>query len=525
MVERPNIVWLVQDHVAWKHVLKTAGPKPELPTYRRIAAEGVAFDHAYTVIPLCGPARASMLTGVYPHQHGVLNNGSTVRLTGDKGLPTGTYNSYLADAGYRCGYFGKWHAGVGTAQDCGFEGFSLPDYGDPYGTPEYAAYLQRFGLPEPVVDVEWRAGGEPEHGVKLMERGLRPGREGGIGHPCAGVFRSPVETTEAYFVSRLASDWIEERAADGDSFVLRVDVWGPHQPYLVAAPYKDKIDPNHIPEYPNFGHDFADRPSYHQRDRAEWRARTGFTSWEEWQPIVARAYEHMEQTDTALGEVLDTLERTGMAANTIIIYTADHGDILASGGGLFDKDAMLTEETMSIPLAIRWPGVTTGNSQPTSELVSNMDVVPTVLDMAGITPPVHMDGASLIKLLQPSPGQGSWRESLMAEHFGHMNYDGLQSVLYWQHYKYVAHLDDMDELYDLEADRFEMRNLVGVESMHDVLRAMRQRLAALLGAYEKLSDDACRLWRELNEDQREDDGSGFNGKNSHTSGSTASTQD
>jgi len=495
--KRPNIVWLVQDHVVWKHYMDTEGPKPNLPTFNRVASEGIKFDRAYTTIPLCGPARASMVTGVYPHRHGILNNGIKGTLSMSKGSPTGTFNSYLSEEGYRTGYFGKWHAGTGNAQDCGFEGFSLPEYGNPYGSPEFAQYLHKYNLPEPVVDVEWRANGELDKNVRLMERGLEPNRKVGIGHPSAGTFQTQAETSEAYFVSQLASDWIEQRAEDEQPFVLRVDVWGPHQPYLVAEPFKDSINPKDIPEYPNFGNDFSDRPEYHKKDRAEWRQRTGFTIWEEWQPIVARAYEHFEQTDTALGKVLDALERTGLADNTIIIYTADHGDILASNGGLFDKDSMLTEETMSIPLAIKWPGVTVGG-QSCDLLVTNMDIVPTVLDMAGIQPPAHMDGDSLTKLMkkaeQPVP---VWRDDLMAEHFGHMNYEGIQCVLYWQEYKYVAHLDDSDELYHLGNDSFELHNLIGDPSKQALLAEMKQRLVGKISCYENLSNDSNRLLQQL----------------------------
>ena len=493
MDKRFNIVWLIQDHVCWKHYRDTAGPKPELRTYERIASQGTDFNKAYTVIPLCGPARGSLLTGVYPHKHGITTNGKEVSLQAQIQSNTGTFNSYLLEQGYRTGYFGKWHAGSGSASDCGFEGYSLPSYGNPYGSPEYAEYLKQYDLPEPIADVEWTLEDQLQTNVKLMKRGIEPSRKTGIGHFCTGTVRTPKETTEAYFVSKLASNWLEERAEDGHPFVLRVDVWGPHQPYLVAAPFKDTINPKDIPEYPNFTNDFSDRPDYHKRDREEWRQHTGFTTWEEWQPIVARAYEHFSLTDAALGEVLDTLERTGLLDNTIVIYTADHGDILASNGGLFDKDSMLTEETMSIPLAIRWPGVTKGDCIR-DIIVSNMDIVPTVLEMAGIPAPSHMDGESLVGLLKGT--QEVWRADWMAEHFGHKNYNLIQRVLYWQDYKYVAHLDDSDELYDLKADPFELKNLTEEPLHRHVLIELQGRLAARMREFDDQSDDSKQLMKQ-----------------------------
>ncbi len=494
--KKMNIVWLVQDHVVWKHYRDTEGPKPTLPTYEKLSAEGTEFNNAYTPIPLCGPARCSLLTGVYPHKHGILNNNKHLDLAKDTPSDVNIYSKYLLDKGYRTGFFGKWHAGSGIAQDFGFEGYSLPGYGNPYGTEEYGKYLQENNLSKPFVDVEWKLTGKVHKDVDLTETGIEPNPNSAIGHPAAGVIKAPAETTEAYFLSKLACEWLEQRVEDQEPFVLRVDTWGPHQPYLVSEPFKDTISPKDIPEYPNFKNDFADRPTYHQRDRDEWRKKTGFTTWEEWQPIVARAYEHFSQNDSALEQILDTLERTGLDKNTVVIYTADHGDILASNGGLFDKDSMLTEETMAIPLVIKWPGVTDGQKIK-DKLVSNMDLVPTVLEMAGVDVPDFIDGTSLVNLLK-EPNTKEWREDLMAEHFGHINYHNIQRVLYWKEYKYVAHKDDSDELYDLGSDPFELKNLIDDPSMESVLNEMKNRLANRMLEYDDSLEESKELMAQKN---------------------------
>ncbi|CAG7614624.1 sulfatase-like hydrolase/transferase [Paenibacillus allorhizosphaerae] len=489
MQNKMNIVWLVQDHVTWKHYKDTAGPKPTLVTYDKIAAEGTVFNRAYTVTPLCSPARASMATGVYAHKHGITRNDekslSKQFLPGIK-----PFNQYLQQHGYRTGYFGKWHAGMPGPMKLGFEGFSLPGYGNPYGSPEYADYLKRFNLPDPVVDVEWTLGEKLENFNLTRLTRFAGGDPSGFKGASTAVVKSPKETMEAYFISQLACDWLEQRAQDGEPFVMRVDVWGPHQPYIVAEPFKDTIDPKQIPEYPNFRNTFEDRPRYHQKDRNKWRTTTGYTDWEQWQPIVARAYETFAQTDAALGKVLDALERTGLLENTIVIYTADHGDILGSNGGLFDKDSMLTEETMCIPLAVRMPGASEKGVK-LDALVSNMDIVPTVLEMADVPVPSHMDGKSIVPLLN-NPAS-PWREDLMAMHFGHINHDDIQRVLYHGSYKYAAHLDDSDELYDLSADPFELKNLIHEPDMRDVLQDMRARLHKNMVACADLAEDSARL--------------------------------
>lgn len=493
MSRKPNIVWLVQDHVAWKQVRDAAGAKPRLAAYERIAAEGTSFERAYSVTPLCSPARASMLTGVYAHKHGITRNDAKgLRKSMNERTPV--FNEALRRQGYRCGYFGKWHAGTGDAQQYGFEGFSLPGYGNPYRSEAYRDYLRRFSLPDPIVDVEWSISGAPLRDVNMRDVESFAGMSAnGFRSACTARFKAPVEATEAYFVSQLACDWLEEAARDESPFLLRVDVWGPHQPYLVAEPFYGTIDPHRIPEYPNFANTFADRPDYHRRDRDEWRSRTGFTEWAQWQPLLARAYEHFAQTDSALLKVLDTLDRLGIAGDTIVVYTADHGDILASNGGLFDKDAMLTEETMAIPLAVKGPGVARGRSS--RALVGNLDIVPTVLQWAGAAVPKHMDGAGLAELLA-DPDGGRWSEDLMAVHFGHKEYDGIQRALYYDRYKYVAHLDDSDELYDLQSDPFERSNRIDAPESAGVLAEMKRRLAARMVKHGDLSEFSLKLMEQ-----------------------------
>lgn len=481
--EKPyNIVWLVQDHVTWKQFRDSQGPKPRLEAYERLAAEGMAFERAVTVTPLCSPARASMLTGVYPHHHGITrNDGNSISSALAEELPL--FHEPIRDQGYRTAYFGKWHAGAGRAENHGLEGMSLPGYGNPYSTEEYKAYLAKHRLPEPLVDLEWSCTGPIVQDMNLMEVEDFGGRvnANGFRPASSGVFKAPAEATEAFFLSQLACDWLDDAASKQEPFMLRVDVWGPHQPYYVAEPFLDTIDPASIPEYPNYHLDYGDRPAYHKQARREWRERTGLTTWEEWRPIVARAYEHFAQCDAALARILGKLEETGLAERTIVIYTADHGDIIGSGGGLFDKDSMLTEETMAIPLVVKWPGVTDkGRAAASDALVMNMDIVPTVIDLAGAEIPSHMDGQSLKPLLE-SAGSAKWREDLMAEHFGHKDYMGVQRVLYHDRYKYVAHLDDSDELYDLMQDPFELNNVISDDGFATILTDMKRRLSCRMG--------------------------------------------
>jgi arylsulfatase A-like enzyme len=207
----------------------------------------------------------------------------------------------------------------------------------------------------------------------------------------------------------------------------------------------------------------------------DYRRREGsLTGWRQWQPILARCHEHATQVDAAIGQVVDALERLGLMENTLVIYTADHGGILASNGGLVDKGWLMVEETLRIPMAVRWPGQVPAGLV-TDALVTNMDLVPTVLEAAQADSPSPMDGTSLLGLLR-QPAEVDWREDIMLEHHGHYREVHFQRQLRCGRYKYVAHLNDRDELYDLSQDPYELVNLAGLSRMQGVLTEMRERL-------------------------------------------------
>ena len=487
---QPNIVWLLTDHHVFAHHMSLPGPGPVLATHDRIAVEGVRFTQAQSICPLCTPARASMLTGVYPHRHGmVMNNGdcgSRLDFEPEQRL----FSHYLRQAGYRVGYFGKWHAGdVRGPGDYEFEGWSMLGYGHPYWEDEYAAYLEQTGLPQAAVDVEWHFSrpGACGKGVLLKDEPDWYQRM-----ESSGVLTTPVETHESYFVADRARRWLEQVAGGGEPFCLRVDVWGPHQPYYVGAPFADSVNPRKIPEYPNFAHTLADRPQQHRDFRDGRHERGSLRTWEDWQPIVARSYEHATQVDAALGTVLDALDRLGLADSTLVFYTADHGDVIAAQGGTFDKDSLMVEETMRIPLAVRWPGHTPRGAV-TDKLVTHMDIVPTLLAAAGAGAeiPQPMDGRCLQPVLA-DPAGGEWPGDLMCQHHGH-GHPVFQRLLRHGRWKYVAHLDDMDELYDLSRDPYELENLAEKGEHRGVLADMRERLVRAMAGCEDDSDDSRRL--------------------------------
>lgn len=480
MSDQPNIVFLLNDHqIHYRHGWDN-GPKIQRPHFDRLSSEGVVFNRAYTACPLCAPARRTMLTGLFPHNHGEVKNPSHHPFDRE------TYLDILADGGYRNYYYGKWHAGPGTAHDHHCQGFNYPDYNNPYTKPEYHEYLKKRNLPpaEHLIERSFLPKVLPDGQPHPIGKLLRSGKlyKCQTLFECAsGITVTPKETHEAFFLANLACDKLRELASSKDSgpFALRVDFWGPHQPYFPTQEFADMYHPEDIPEYGNFSDDLKNKPEIYLQEGhfpLGKNARMIIPSplpWSEWQKVLARAYAHVTMLDAAGGMILDTLDELGMTNNTMVIWTADHGDALASHGGHFDKSSYMPEEVMRIPLAIRWPEQI-GPGQESNRLVGNLDVAPTILDTAGLSFQDKVDGASLIPLCM---GQTSkWRADLMCETHGHHD-NHFGRLVVTDRFKYIANQGQMDELYDLEKDPYEMVNLIDDPSQMDVLSDMKARLS------------------------------------------------
>jgi len=468
--QRPNIIFLLNDHQAYYRRGWDSGPKPQRPHFDRLASEGVNFTHAYTACPLCMPARRTMLTGVFPHNHRLLQNNETAKPSSHE-----LYLDTLAEEGYRNFYFGKWHSGPGCAYDHHCEGFSYTSYGNPYLTPEYAAYIKERGLPHAEHRVErvfrrWQ--GEP-----LKEGELYTARARWLSEHASGITVTPKETHEAFFLANRACDTLRELAGSEQPFHLRVDFWGPHQPYFPTQEFVDLYNPEDIPVYGNFNDELTNKPEVYRREGNDPLHKDHALiipsplPWSEWQKVISRCYANITMVDAAGGMILDALDELGLAENTFVVWTTDHGDALACHGGHFDKSSYMPEEMMRVPMATRWPAKI-GPGQTSEELVSLIDVAPTILDVAGTQFNNPVDGTSLVPLCT---GDTEWRDDLMSETHGHT--ESIEGrMLVTGRFKYVATRDQMHELYDLDADPYELNNLINDPAHVAVLDEMRQRL-------------------------------------------------
>ena len=463
-----SILWLNTDQ---QMTANRPGVARELPLQRRLALRGMNFKRAYTALPVCSPSRASMLTGRYPHNHGLTENDG--RFGGRAGLePSDSLvTDALRAAGYRCAWFGKWHLHRKLdARAFGFEGYAPADYAYPYASEQYGAYLERHALPDPIARIELsgESGTPPGTPVALTRAKDWFDFEAG-----SAILEVPAETHEAFFVAELAERWL--RSAGDDPFFMRVDTWGPHPPYLVGPPFAGMFDELENAASPNLVSDLKARPAHHAAYRDYWRDILADGA-RDFALLSRRALQSAALCETALVRLLDVLEESGRIDDTIIVFTADHGDAVASNGGMMNKGGLMVEETLRIPMLIAGPDIPPGQDD---SLVCNIDLAPTLLDLCGITPH-EMDGTGLRPLLR---GTGPLsRDGLMTEHYG-LKMPLWQRAFHQGHWKLVVQGDGFTELYDLACDPAEMNNLASSATHREVLRDMRGGLAKALARY------------------------------------------
>ncbi len=484
---RPNIVWLTTDHHIYAHHYQLNGDVFRLPVFEGIADDGIRFDNAYAACPQCTPARASMLTGLYPHKHGMVLNGPKEGSRAEFDADETLFHHHLQQAGYRVGYFGKWHCGEQrTPKDFGFEGFSVPSYG--YGellaSDEYRDYLERHQLDPGEVIGLWSARDRDVEGKEYPFAKA----------PFMGASRmlGDMRAHEAFFVTELADHWIREAASGDQPFCVKVDVWGPHFPYNVAEPFYGSIDPASVRPYPSTFRDLPEAPGVYRECRDRWHLEGA--SEQQWRERLATAYEHAAMVDHAFARIVAALKDQGVYDNTLIIYVADHGDLLGAHGELFNKGSLMVEETVKVPMAMCWPARIKSGSKNAS-LVSNLDLPATVLGAAGITAPAEYDARDLTPVM--AGRQDAVRDRLMLQHHGDFSLTNFQRLLRWGHYKYVAHLDDRDELFDLQEDPYELTNRVDDAACASVLAKMRRMLNDEMHRFDDHGEQARRLMKQL----------------------------
>jgi arylsulfatase A-like enzyme len=445
-----NVLCIVTDQQRQDSIGAYGNDVVETPNIDALAADGTRFDRGYTPTAICSPARASIVTGVSPTTHGVTRNiraGTTI----DEDYPC--YPQLLRDAGYNVGLDGKWHVGKHPSA-FGFDGEHYPGFMHPMEHDDYEAYLDEHGF---------------EHWSEEVVEDYPADAEYIIG----GVDQRPVEASFTYFIAERTIERIEAYAEDAPEtpFYIGSHFFGPHRPYFIPERYFEMYDPEdvHLPESA-VKERFEDKPTV-QRTRYE---KTDLQSLpvEEWRKILAVYYGYVTFIDDQVGRILDALEREGLADDTAVLYTADHGSFVTAHKNL-DKGPLMYEDIYNVPFITRGLDL---DAESTDAFASLLDLAPTFVDLAGLDVPEVYEGRSLLDLDRESE---DWREYITAEFHG-LNFPYEQRMLRTDQYKYVMNAGDTSELYDLDADPHELDNKVGDADYADVEERLHAQLSDIL---------------------------------------------
>jgi N-acetylglucosamine-6-sulfatase len=422
-------------------------PFVRVPNIQRIARDGVRFTNAFVTTPLCSPSRASILTGQYAHKHGITDN--TDRSKRSHELLT--FPHLLHDAGYETAFIGKWHMGLDDNARPGIDHWVSVKGQGSYLDPEFNVNGKRERIRGYFTDILNRFALDflkQKHAKpyllyishKAVHPDLIQNADGSLSDPSAGKFIPAERHKQLYAGATIPHRANYGRAVEGKPALLR----------SIAGV---------TPLGPKTGTD---------------------------DETIRNRLRMLASVDEGMGQILEALEAQGELDNTFIVFTSDEGYFYGEHG-LSVERRLAYEEFARIPLLMRWPRLINAGSA-IDEFALSIDLAPTLLEIGGAPPAKEMHGRSLVPLLR---GEGApWRDSLLIEHFSdgvfpRMSKMGYQCVRTgkWKYIHYVD-LDGMDELYDLHADPFEMKNLISQPDARPALEKMKAELDHLLRATE-----------------------------------------
>ena len=445
MTDRPNILLIFLDQLRYDVLGCHGHATCRTPALDRIAVEGVDFSRAYTCCGLCSPARASIMTGLYPHTHGLLTNTHDYQTQERLDPSLRTFAHHLQDAGYRTGYVGKVHLARHNDHPARY-GFH-----DCHGS--YYEYLHDHGLSE----------------AEVIDKIAPPDH---VWPEFAGVYDGPPESHREWWRCEEARRLLRTYADAEQPFFLRCDLPGPHLPFNIPEPYASMYDPRAVPQPPEFEDSLTGKPWLHRRMVERWH--TQDLPWTWWQPVVARYWGFVTFLDHLIGRILSELEALGLGANTAVFVSTDHGDTCGSRR-MFDKGYCMYEELYHIPLLARSPKHCWPENSVCRNFASNHDLMPTFLELAALPVPGHLEARSLVPLLAGDLPD-DWRTDAYAEFHGMQWGLYSQRMVVTERHKLVFNCADIDELYDLETDPHELVNRIDDPNAADVKREMYARL-------------------------------------------------
>jgi arylsulfatase A-like enzyme len=415
--DRPNIVFILSDDHRWDYMSNMNHPFVQTPNMDKLFAQGVRFNNAFVNASLCSPSRASFLTGQYPQKHGVFNNFTPWNNKNQ------TFFEYLKQAGYATAFIGKWHMPGG-----------LPTL---RGVDEFVTFTV--------------VGGQGQY------------------WNCPLIVNGQEEPSRKPYITEELTDrslaFIERNQDQDQPFVLYLSHKSVHAPFspdsLEAGDYgEQEIDlPDHSHNYTNLTN-----------------GRYVHFMFSPLKATIKKYGEAVTSMDRQVGRVMDRIEELGLTENTVFIYTSDNGQLWGEHREI-DK-RFSTEESIRIPWLMRYPRLLPQGGQQRNEMVLNVDLFPTLLDLAGIQPPSSVQGRSLLPLLQNQNAE--WREDFYYNYFYEPPYTvpTVHSIR-TDRYKYNEYEVKDPELFDLQEDPREQHNLLEEEGNAALQNELRERMEAL----------------------------------------------
>ena len=437
--DRPNVLLIVTDDQ--RHDLMGCAGHPVLktPNIDRLAREGAMFRRFFAATPLCSPSRASYLTGLYPHAHRVVNNDKLGQDVISHTLVT--FPRQLREAGYETAFIGKWHMGMDDSRRPGFDRW--------YSFKGQGAYI------DGVVNDEGR------------------------------ILQTDGYTTD--HINAQAVEWLGRKRAK--PFCLVLAHKAVHAPYLPAKRHEGLYADYRFTRPPVAEGDLEGKPAMARKGpRIKPYEREGIAP-EPGEPrrgrgsdaasVVRDQMRCLTAVDEGVGQLLDALTASGQLDRTLVMYTSDNGYLMGEHGRVDDK-RWAYEPSVRVPFLVRYPALVKPGTV-SDRLVVNVDLAPTVLDLAGVKSIVPLHGRSLAPLFRDPAGP--WRTAALTEYF----LEKVSPVPPWHaartdRWKYIHYTDEpgWDELYDLLEDPKEEHNLAKETSAADALATMKKELTRLL---------------------------------------------
>ena len=432
----PNIIFIITDDQRFDEIAAVGNfPWMQTPNLDNLVNNGVHFKNAFVTTSLCGPSRASFLTGTYASRHGVIVN---EHVDYDQELPT--FPLLLQEAGYHTGFIGKWHQAMHNRPRPGFDHWMCF-----WGQGKY--FNDVFKMHN---DQEYKM----EAGKYLTDE-----------------------------LNDLAVSFINEERGD-QPFMLYLSHKAPHQPFTPAPRHRQLYRDFKIPSQDNPEDDLASKPAYVRESAL--KNRNNPTGLARLHPQIPNKMRTLTAVDDGVGMIMETLEEKGLLDNTIVIFAGDNGYFMSEHGGLHDKRKAY-EASIRIPIVMWNPMVQ--QPQKIENMVLNLDLAPSILELAGLSTPEHMHGQSWNPLLDDDTNGRSgflyeyYRESDYRPRGGFPNTPTLHAYR-TKDWKFVRYPDGdyESELYDLAEDPEELYNLAKNSDYSDQHAKMAAKLDSQLEA-------------------------------------------